>query len=81
MSGRQGKNIRTVKPITAKQRTASRAYNKRQSPITPAAGGLPTGSWWLEARSREAFAAKVSDEAKRMAESKFGRVMNPIQES
>jgi hypothetical protein len=73
--------VRTTR--TAKQREASRAYNRRGAgivAITAVTSGLPQGSWWTQPRTREAFDQVAQREAKRMKESRFGQAFSPVLE-
>ena len=68
---------RIVKPRTAKQRAQAKRMAQRPDhvcAILPAGSGIPKTSWWLEARSREAFEAAARAQQARMQASRFARV-------
>jgi hypothetical protein len=72
--GTKPKRPMPVKPRTPAQRAHTAAYAKEHViNAVPIRAGLPTGSWWTEARTREEFDAAAAREGKRMASSKWGR--------
>jgi hypothetical protein len=48
--------------------------------IIPASAGLPTRSWWIEARTWGEFSRSAQIERQRMTHSKFGRTPSPTME-
>ncbi len=53
--------------------SAAEAAARRNYLAVSSTVGLPTCSWWLEARSREEFADRARQERRRMAESTFAK--------
>lgn len=67
------KKPRIVKPRTAKQRAAARAFANRSPLKLSSNEGLPTSSWWAEPRAREEFEGIAATEAQRMRLSRLGQ--------
>lgn len=67
------------KARSKKQQASIAAYKVIPAPfVPPAAAGLPTRSWWTEARDREEFDRLAREEQERMRLAGFARRRGPL---